>query len=648
MLSTNFQGMILLANKELLKKLQVFLIIISLIFGALIARIFYLQIIKAEDFETLSEKNKLRIVSLPARRGDIYDRNMEVLATSKPVFTVAIASTQITEKEEVARKLSEILNDPKITQESILESIKKHYRVYEPLIIKRLPYEEGIQMVSRIEERREEMPGVIIQEEPMRYYPYGQMAGHILGTVGLINKDELDILETYNYSMNDWIGKTGLERVFERYQDKNGEVGLRGKRGVDQVEVTAKHRPVRIWSHKNPVPGNSLVLTLDANLQEVMESTMLEVLEKVKESREAQRLPAKVQAGAAVLMDVKTGAVLAMASAPMMDPNDFSNGLSKDQAAYYWDKDLKPTFSRTISGTYPPGSTFKPVTGIAALATGKVTPETTVTCTPSAWSGGRAKCWKVHGTVNLYSAMAGSCNTYFQEVASMAGVDTLDHVAEELGLGEKTGIELSGEAEGILPTPAWKEETFKNNQWEKVWRPYDTWFMSMGQGYNLYTPIQLANYMSTVANGGKKMKPYLVDKIVSSDGEILHQFEPEVKNEVSASPEILAEVRKSMRAVMEPGGTASSLFRSFPPEIKVAGKTGTAQTGLPGDNKDTDYHGVFVAFAPYDDPQVAFAGIIEYGYHGGTSAGLVAKAVFEEYFGLIKEPIPDELPEGME
>jgi penicillin-binding protein 2 len=630
----------LLKEKEIVKKLGVFAAVIGMIFIVLGMRLFYLQVVRADTFEDLADKNKFRIVSIPARRGDIYDRDMEVLATSKPVFSVTLTGSEIAEKENVAAKMAEILDDPEITQETILQALMEQHRPYEPVIIKRLPYDEGIQMVTRIEERREELPGVEIREEPMRYYPLGSLAGHILGTVGLISKEELEEYEEYNYGMNDWVGKTGLEKVFEHYTQDNKEIGLRGKAGADQVEVNAKHQPVSTWSHKDPVPGNSLVLTLDTDLQSVMEKSMTEVLERLQKDQP------KAKAGAAVLINVKTGAILAMTSTPFLDPNDFANGLSKDKVAYYWDENLKPTFNRAISGTYPPGSTFKPVTGVAYLSSEKAMPSNTVYCGPSAWVKPRAGCPRAHGAVNLYKAMAVSCNTYFQEMGYRTGIDRLYQTGKELGLGQLTGIDLPGEAAGLLPNKEWKESSFKG--WESTWRIYDTFYMSMGQGYNSYTPLQLANCVATIANGGNRMKPYLVDKIISPDNKVLKQFEPTVLNKLSASSQVLDEVKKAMRAVVEPGGTAYSIFRDFPPEVKVAAKTGTAQTGLPGDDKDKDYHGLFVAFAPYEDPEIAFAGIVEYGYHGGSSAGYVAKAVFEEYFGLKREPIPDTLPLTME
>jgi penicillin-binding protein 2 len=547
----------LLKEKEIVKKLGVFAAVIGMIFIVLGMRLFYLQVVRADTFEDLADKNKFRIVSIPARRGDIYDRDMEVLATSKPVFSVTLTGSEIAEKENVAAKMAEILDDPEITQETILQALMEQHRPYEPVIIKRLPYDEGIQMVTRIEERREELPGVEIREEPMRYYPLGSLAGHILGTVGLISKEELEEYEEYNYGMNDWVGKTGLEKVFEHYTQDNKEIGLRGKAGADQVEVNAKHQPVSTWSHKDPVPGNSLVLTLDTDLQSVMEKSMTEVLERLQKDQP------KAKAGAAVLINVKTGAILAMTSTPFLDPNDFANGLSKDKVAYYWDENLKPTFNRAISGTYPPGSTFKPVTGVAYLSSEKAMPSNTVYCGPSAWVKPRAGCPRAHGAVNLYKAMAVSCNTYFQEMGYRTGIDRLYQTGKELGLGQLTGIDLPGEAAGLLPNKEWKESSFKG--WESTWRIYDTFYMSMGQGYNSYTPLQLANCVATIANGGNRMKPYLVDKIISPDNKVLKQFEPTVLNKLSASSQVLDEVKKAMRAVVEPGGDCLFHLSGFSP-----------------------------------------------------------------------------------
>lgn len=628
-------------NMEQMFKFKIIWIFLGCCLLALTGRLFFLQIVKADEYTTMSDRNQIRVLSTPARRGNIYDKNMKELAISKPIYAVALISTEIEDKETLAQNLSDLLQDPEITPEFILEKIKTHVRSYEPIIIKRFVYEEGLQIITEIEEMRVDLPGVMVMEEPTRYYPMGSLAGQVIGTVGLISSSEQDLIDNYGYSYNDWIGKTGLEKVMERFTVDGKEIGLRGKKGNQKVEVNAKHRPVATRSTQDAISGNSIKLTLDSDLQKVMEDTMVEVLAKVQKTRP------KAQAGAAVLLDVKTGGVLAMASYPFMDPNDFAMGLSSEKTSYYWDEKLKPMFNRAISGTYPPGSTFKMVTAVAAVASGQIDPNTRINCTPSAWVQPKAKCPKAHGNVNMYEALAVSCNNYFQEVAKQIGHDALYKAAWSLGLGHATGIDLPGEADGLIPNEAWKNERFSG--WEQQWRLYDTYYMSMGQGYNLLTPIQMANYIATIANGGKNMQPHLVDQVLTEDGVAIWTFEPVVQNELAITQEQLAAVQKSMLAVTtERNGTARSLFADFPDNIKVAAKTGTAQTGLVGDDKNKDYHGLFVAYAPYDDPQIAFAGIIEYGYHGSSSIGLVCKAVFEEYFGMNRAPLPDELPESME
>jgi len=612
-------------------------ILVVAIFTLLTSRLFYMQVVNDEEYATLSEQNRIRILSVAARRGNIYDANMEELATSKAVFAISLASAEIKDKEAVANKLAVVLNDPEITSDSIVEILGTHYRQYEPVVIKRIPYEEGLPLITRIEEMREELPGVLITEEPMRYYPQGTLAGQVIGTVGIISKDEQEELEQYDYLLTDWIGKSGLEKTMENFTYNKKLIGLRGTKGMEQVEVNSRHRAVRTISSQEPVSGNDMALTIQANVQKVMEDSLSNVITRL------QKKYPKCQAGSAVLINVKTGGIIAMASYPSMDPNDFANGLSSDKAVYYWDEDLKPTLNRAISAVYPPGSTFKMVTALAALASGTIDTSFTVNC-PSDWKSPMARCPHVHGAVSLYKALAQSCNIYFQVVGYKTGVDNLYEIGSQLGLGQKTGVQLNGEVSGLLPNEKWKNDNFTG--WENTWRNYDTFYMSMGQGYNSFTTLQLANYVSTIANGGSRMRPYLLDKIFSKEGAIVYQAEPEVINTVNASAQNFADVRKAMLAVSQPGGTAYSLFANFP--IQVGAKTGTAQTGLVGDDKNKDYHGIFVAFAPYDDPQVAFACVVEYGHAGNSSGGVVCHDVFEEYFGLNVEPLPDDLPEAME
>lgn len=628
-------------NAEQTFKFKSIGVFLAICLAVLTGRLFFLQVVMADEYTTMSDRNQIRILSTPARRGNIYDKNMKELAISKPIYVVSLISTEIDDKEEVAETLSNLLQDPEITPEFILDKIKNHVRSYEPIIIKRFAYEDGLSIITQIEEMRVDLPGVMIMEEPTRYYPMGSLAGQVIGTVGLISADEQDLVENYGYSYNDWVGKTGLEKTMERFTVDGKEIGLRGKKGAQKVEVNAKHRPVATRSTQDAVTGNSIKLTLDSNLQRVMEDTLVEVIGKIQKTRP------KAQAGAAVLIDVKTGGVLAMVSYPFMDPNDFATGLSKEKTEYYWDENLKPMFNRAISGTYPPGSTFKMVTAVAAIAYGGWDPNERINCTPSAWVQPKAKCPRAHGNVNMYEALGVSCNNYFQEIAKRTGNDALYKAGWQLGLGHATGIDLPGEADGLLPNTEWKNQRFTG--WEQQWRLYDTYYMSMGQGYNLLTPIQMANYIATIANGGKNMQPHLVDQVLTEDGVAIWTFEPVVRGELDLTPEQIGAVQRAMLEVTTGRtGTARSIFANFPADIQVAAKTGTAQTGLVGDDKDKDYHGIFVAYAPYDDPQIAFAGVMEYGFHGGSSMGLVCKAVFEEYFGLNSVPLPDELPESME
>lgn len=667
-------------KKEQALRVTILMVLLGIIFAGLVSRLFYLQVIENQQYQQVSESNRLRLISTPARRGDILDRDGELLATSKPVFAILLTPSNNIDVEAVAEKLETTLNDPEITKESILETVSKQTRKYVPVEITRVPYEDrGWETVARLEENRMELPGVSIEEQPLRIYPKGNLAGHIIGYVGKINETELEENRQYQYGIQDWIGKTGVERFAELITyDQGTVVGLRGNDGVRQVEVDAGNRRVQELTSIKPVTGHNVVLTIDSDLQKVLEDSMDEVIANLQKNNP------KAMAAAAVVIDVKTGAILAAASRPGINPNDFVDGSYPEKQDYYNNSTKKPLFNRVFQGTYPPGSTFKMITGMAALESG-VNPSFRVTCTGAYWNAPYIKCWNVHGSVNYFRAMGGSCNTYFQEAGRRAGIEKISKIAKEFGLGEKTNtLGILTESGGIMPDPQWKKALYEpiveknytekrekleeelaaklngltEEEAEKVrrdyenklktleaqykidykfytsWQPYDTYNTSIGQGSNNYTVIQLANYVATIANGGNRYRPYLVDRIVSSTGKVVRQYEPELLNRVSVSPENLALTRRAMKAVTDPGGTSYSLFRHFPSHIGVGAKTGTAQTGRAGDRKDRDFHGTFLAFAPYDDPQIAFAAIVEYGDSGGGSGGLIARDVFEEYFGL--------------
>lgn len=667
-------------------RLQVFQAFIVFVFLVLAARLFFLQVVNAQEFARQSAQNSIRMIPIEAKRGDILDAQGRVLATSQPVYTVTFSPIPNTDADSVVRRLAELLRDPEITPDAIWEKVKNNPYRYEPAVIKRLPPgPEAMAVVTRLEERRLELPGVNISVEPQRFYPNGSIAGHILGFVGQITQEELAQRQDSGYRLNDKIGKSGIERYLEYEKEGDVELGLKGKDGAEQVEVNAFNRKIRDLLTIPPAPGDTVELTIDLELQKTLEESMDKVISEVKKQNP------KAGAGAAVVLDVKTGAILAMASKPDIDPNDFVNGGYAKKQAYYNDERLKPLFNRAVQGTYPPGSTFKPITALAALLSGAVHPEDSIYCSGRYWKPGGLDCWQSHGRVNLERAMAVSCNTYFQWAGEMAGINLIDSVAAQFGLGSSTGaVGILGEAKGILPSPAWKKEVnaailerwlerrqadiekkyaslmaqaspaererlLKQKEqelrqlkatyemtfnFETTWQPFDTYNTAIGQGANSYSVLQLANYIATLANGGTRYRPFLVKKVISADGQVKKEFQPEVVQKVDIPPQIIEQVRRAMLNVTQsPEGTASFLFYDFPPSIKVAAKTGTAQTGLAGDDKTKDFYGLFVAFAPFDDPQIAFAGVIEYARHGGDSAGKVARDVFAKYFGLNQRSI---------
>ncbi|MBC9783904.1 penicillin-binding protein 2 [Heliobacterium chlorum] len=665
-------------RKDLESIFRGFSILTVLVFVVLASRLVYLQFIASDQYTTTSEENRIKLLPIPAMRGDIVDRNGITLATSIPVYNayVTYLGLQNTDMNGVIDRIARILsaNDPKITPDYIKNLINNQkFRLYEPILIKSGLSETEVAM---LEERRADLPGLVVEKGPVRSYPPYEgtrIAGHMLGYVREISEDELKRLSEQKtdqkYDLNDMIGKFGLEKAYESY--------LRGEDGYQQVEVNRTNRPIRNLFTQDPIPGNRLVLTIDAKVQKAMEDSMDKTLAQL------QRENPKAKAGAAVAINVKTGAILGMVSRPNLDPNDFIGVMDQSMADYYFRSDPPAHINRTIQAAYPPGSTFKPITAMAALEAGKLDPHEHITCTGAYWEKPNIKCWQVHGSVDLNDALAKSCNVYFQEMGRRAGIDNINQVAREFGLGQETGIALPGEEEGLLPGRDWKRawgSSYANNRYQArirelekqtqeqmnnaqsdeekqkiqkkdgqmrkiierdyksdlnywpYWQAYETYNTSIGQGRNQYTILQLANYIATLANGGTRYQPYLVDHIESPDKQVVQQFNPTIINQVSVSPENIALVRKAMHAVADEGGTANYLFQDFP--FQVAAKTGTAETGRAGDDKERDYHGVFVAFAPFDNPEIAFAGVIEYGYHGGSSAGVVARAAFEQYFGL--------------
>ncbi|NMC75657.1 MAG: penicillin-binding protein 2, partial [Geobacteraceae bacterium] len=467
-----------------------------------------------------------------------------------------------------------------------------------------------------LEENRLFLPGLDVEMHPIREYPHGLLGSHLFGHLGEMSEQEMGSDRFKEYNPGDYVGKSGIERSWEKE--------LHGADGGRQIEVDAMGRFLRTVSEKSPTTGNSLVLTIDLELQKQAEAAFGE------------------QAGAAVAMDVTSGEILAFVSNPGFDPALFAGKLSPKQWNEYLADKRHPLENKALKGQYPPGSTFKIVTAIAGLEEGLIDDTTTVHCSGSYQFGNRAfGCWNRHGhgAVNLRKALRESCDVYFYRLGERLGVDTIARYAKMLGLGAPSGICLENEKGGLVPTSEWKVRRFG-----KKWVPGETLPVSIGQGYVLATPIQLAVMTATVANQGTLFRPHLVKKVVSPEGKVLREFLPEVIGRAAIRPESWKAVTRGLFAVVnEPGGTGGRARLS---EVKVAGKTGTSQVvKLRKGWSQYQYrdHALFVAFAPVEKPEIAVAVVVEHGEHGGSAAAPIAGKILRTYFqgkGVIKKPVP--------
>jgi len=596
------------------RRLAVFVLVLVMVFLSLGWRLAYLQVVKGEHFSELSEKNYIRIIPLTAPRGYIYDRYGQLLVANRPAFTVSLMEMDEKKTEITVKELARILD---MTEEEIRAKIEAHTRPFEPVRIK---YDISPETHTMIVENRDNLPGVMVEILPVRDYIYGSLGAHLFGYVREVSPQELDRESSAwmgeGYQSGDIVGSSGLER---RYDQE-----LRGTDGGQQVEVDAAGHPVDVLGEMAPVNGQNLVLTIDAELQKVAEEFFDEWTARIREGRGFVEAFPEADSGAVVVMKVDTGEILAMFSRPTFDPNDVSRGM--------------PEFNRILQGLYPPGSTFKMITAAAMLETGLTTPEFSVYDSGYYHYGKLVwRCWKTggHGRVNLEDAIKYSCNTYFYEMGarlneafegdSVIGAeserDFFVQWANQFGLGVPTGIDL------IVPA----EETGYISLTQPPWLPGYSLQSAIGQLHGV-TPLQMAVYASAIANGGTRYVPTVVKQILSPEGKVLREVEPEVAGRVELSPETLDLIRSGMLASATElagdggPGTSAWLFWDFP--IDVAGKTGTAtQVGR-------DDHAWYVSFAPYDDPEIAVVVIVEQGGHGSTAAAPIAKAIYEQYFGL--------------
>ncbi len=588
---------------------------------ALIAQMGNMTMRQQDQYRSAAEEQRTRTLPIFAPRGTIYDRNLEPLVINRPANSVYIRFPYYNQPE-VLQRLSTMLNVPLADLQKRVEQKRIQQAFYEPVLVTNDLKQEQYAMIV---ERRQELPGVEIQPQAVRSYPHKDLAAHILGYVGQITDDELNSLQDKGYIGGEMIGKTGLE-VF--YEDV-----LRGKPGQREVEINNYFKPLGEVQTVAPQPGNSLVLTLDANLQRVAERALEWDMWRIRNTVIGDGPWPNAKAGAVVVMDVKTGAVLAMASRPAFDPNLFATGISNEDYQKLQDPILTPEINRATQKAYQPGSTWKMMTSAAALTAGVVGPYETVYCSGVYDKAGNPKDWTPygHGNVSTVGALQGSCDIYYYEMGYRMGVDKLVDMAKQFGFGSRTGIDLGAESRGLLP-----DEANRVAIWEKQlgdpWGVGHTVSAAIGQIVQA-TPLQLARYTATLGNQGKVMQPYLVQKIIDSQGNTVKEFGPKEVGKVNVKPEHLQVILEGMAAVDSPPGGTSD-FAIWPlPGIRTGGKTGSAE------NPPRDDYGFFVSLAPLNDPQIAVAVVIEQAAHG-SNVSAVARAIEAAYFN-VKLPTAD-------
>jgi penicillin-binding protein 2 len=609
--------------------LQAFLAILLVI---LLARSAHLQLVMGEYYQELARGNALRLIRVPAPRGKLFDRQGRLLAGNRPAFSISLVHPGTAEVDATIEALAPLVG---MTVDEIRQAVRRHGdRLFEPV---RLQLDIDPATHSRIEEHRADLPGVIVETGPVRHYPYGDLASHLLGFVGEIDPWELELLE--GYRLGDILGKTGIEAVFDRE--------LRGRDGGRQVETDARHRPVRVLGQLDPIPGNDVFLTIDAELQKVVEQALANTMAAV---RVHPVNPYRAASAGAVVLKVDTGEVLAMVSYPGFDPNQFASRVPADYLEALRANPLSPFLNRVTSGLYSPGSAFKMVTAIAALEAGRVTPDETVVCTGvfRVTAGHVKRCWRPggHGPVNIRQAIAVSCNSFFYEMAKRVGVDLIAYHARALGLGYSTGIELR---------PSDKRGTVPDREWKRARFPHDPTFWlaeeldaAIGQGFHQYTPLQMAVYVAALANGGARYRPYVMSRIVDpATGRTIRENLPRLTHRAAISPETLRIVREGMQLTTTHGTAAWQFGPTFRQRhgFDVAGKTGTAEAP-PGSGRD--HYAWFVAFAPVENPQIAMAIVVEEGGSGSLAAAPVARAIINQYFQLtaVVPVLPQDVPPG--
>lgn len=600
-------------DRNRITRLHTLLVVCLVLFAVLLGRMVYLQLWRGDYYAKQSDGNRLRQSRILAPRGIIYDSEGKELVNNLPGYAVVLQK-QSSYKPETLQRLSNLLQMP---VEEINAKIKASENFYEPIMLKN---NLDQQMVTKIEEQRRYMPEVMLSVQPIRNYPYHELAVHALGYVGEVSSYEIEQGLFKNITQGSLVGKAGLEKTYDKY--------LRGEDGAFMEEVDVAGNVVKHYDSVQPVPGKNLKLTLDYQLQKELEEFTDKHLAYLRNSGIAPG----ARAAAVIAIDPRNGAVRAMVSRPGYDPNWFVHGISSKNWNSINNDPNYPMNNKVITGEYPPGSTFKIVTGSAAFELKKVGLDEPIfdggfhPMVPTMGNAGG----EVLGWLTFIKALAMSDNVYFYELGYRVGIDNIEKYAHIFGFGERTGIDLEGESKGLVAS-----KKVKRKIWDEDWRLGDTFNAAIGQGFNLTTPIQLSVMLSIVANGGTKYQPYLVDSIINSDGSLFEKPKRAEGKHIDVSQQTIDYIRMGMSATTQEGGTAS-YFAGLPKPI--AGKTGTAENSHGRD------HGLFVAYGPVDDPELVVVCIVEQGGFGSVAAGPIVYKAFEEFFqekGYMPRPDKD-------
>ncbi len=571
---------------NVLKRLRIAYYIVLAVFVILIMRLWQIQILQGREYKEIDKQNRIRILTIPASRGVIFDRNGVPLVKNIPTFDLTVRREDLNKSPEDLKRLGLLIGMKVEYLKSRIE--RDHLQPFMPLVIKK---DISFKEVAKIEAKKSDIPGVQVNVVEGREYVFGTSTAHLLGYIGVEEKMTSPVVS------EPFVGKAGIEKVYNTVLS-----GIPGKKIIEVNAAGDIIRTVRIY---RPIRGQDINLTIDINLQ-----------------LEADRVM-KGKSGAIVAMNPRNGEILALYSAPSFDPNLFSRGISEREWKGLLSDPRRPLINRAIQSTYAPGSTFKIVTAIAALEEGIITGQTRYYCSGGIYLGRLFRCWKSegHGSVDLYKAIVESCDVYFYEIGKRMDINTLAQYAFDLGLGKKTGIELEGESMGIVPTTEWKK-TAIGEEWYKG----ETLNTAIGQGYLSVTPLQMARLVSAIVNGGRLYRPYLIKKPENN-------LEPE--SILKIKQEYLKMIRDALVGVVEEEKGTGYLARSD--IVSIGGKTGTTQViGVDEDIKEVPRqyrdHAWFVAYAPVNDPEIVVVVFVEHGGHGSTGAAPIAKRIIETYF----------------